>query len=169
MKKMSVFFFCCLLFFTSFAQAQVISNQGPSIWVLLFQGEKVQVPAFGTHQLGQGASPLELYALELADDMIYTHGFCVIKEDEQGYYVLQNLEVMPIFLVNLQEKDMLVEAHKTAFILRPGEERELQDVYITYDTVIELKISKIEGDIGVLPPASWHKVSFKNGRGRVEL
>jgi hypothetical protein len=167
MKKVTPFFSILLFFFLSFpqAQAQVILNQGPNDWTLVLKGERIKLSAFESYPLPAIVDSIDLYALEMADETIYAHGFCRLIPDEQGYYFLQNLEPIPIFLLNKQKKEILVESHRTAFILRPGERREIKDAHTSYDGAIELKVTILEEDGDVSPISSWYELSFDGGQG----
>lgn len=168
MKKIVFSFLFCFFSIIIWGQSQIILNQGPNNWTLVLKGKRINLGAFDSYQLTDNSDSLAFYALEIVDETVYAHGFSFLKPDEQGYYVLQNLEIVPIFLLNLQEKEILIESHRISLVLYPGEQRRLKNAYVTHDSFIELKVSVLEDDL-FLPQSSWHQVFFKDGKGIVKL
>lgn len=162
--------FACFIVFallsnTSIAQ-NIIFNKGPGHWTLVLDGERIVIPPFSSHPHHDGLQSLEFYAIEIrTDKSVYVHGFCSIKKNNRGYFILQDLEVIPIFVLNKTEEELWIEYHRRAFLLAPEESKVLEDPYLRHDSLIELKISGLDSDY----QWQFHRVSFIEGIGIVEL
>jgi len=170
-----IIFIISFFFFVHLVGAQTIINESPNSWTLVLNGERIKIQSFGFNSLDNSLSTyvshslntLEFYALEIIGDRVYAHGFCRLRADTLNHFILQSIEPLPIFLLNLQKKEIFVEQHKTSILLSPGEKRELRDAYVTHDGVIELKIIQLEDDSTISPTTSWYEVFFQDGVGVV--
>ena len=153
MRNICLIFFIILLPWT-YVSAQQICNKGPNSWTLLFtDNEIVKIGADTCLEFEIAVSPIVCYALEIKADEIYSHGFIQLQAqpDNNFVFVLQEAQMVPIYLQNFNQETILVEYHRYSFLMQPGESRKLKDLAVGHDYMVNIQFSRLGEGVDLIP------------------
>lgn len=135
-----------------YVSAQTIINSGPNYWTLMTEsGDELGIDPYYGYEYDQAKTEYVLfaYAMEIKSGIITSHGFGYLKKND-GDFNLQELRLLPIYIQNTMDEEVLVQYHRYAFIMAAHEIRQVTDIHITHDLVVEMRVSYLVGDEGLL-------------------